>query len=191
LILKEKEDKAMKAIKPNPAIMTKGGEAMFNKILVPLDGPEWEAKVLPHVEDLAKACQAEVTFFNTATYGSKDEIGEVSSGVIEEAVRRVKEETEKHLVEIANSFKAKGIRAHYVYQEEMPARESIAYAEKDNGDLIALADHGKRDLAWIFGGVASTDDLKRTSLTNKNWVIAVAVGLLISISPLLIAMLFM
>jgi len=26
---------------------------MFEKILFPLDGPEWEAKVLPHVEDLA------------------------------------------------------------------------------------------------------------------------------------------
>jgi len=114
-----------------------------------------------------------------------------SPGVIEEPLRHVKEEAEKHLVEIANSFKAKGIRANYVYQEEMPALESIAYAEKDNGDLIAPADHGKGEVAWIFGGVASTDDLKRTSLTNTNWVIAVVVGLLISISPLLIAMLFM
>ena len=26
---------------------------MFNKISVPLDGPEWEAKVLPHVKDPA------------------------------------------------------------------------------------------------------------------------------------------
>ena len=27
---------------------------MFEKILFPLDGPEWEAKVLPHVEDMAE-----------------------------------------------------------------------------------------------------------------------------------------
>lgn len=41
---------------------------MFKKILVPLDGSELAAKVLPHVEDLAKALQAEVTLLPSGVF---------------------------------------------------------------------------------------------------------------------------
>jgi nucleotide-binding universal stress UspA family protein len=34
---------------------------MFKKILVPLDGSDLAATILPQVEDLAKAMQAQVT----------------------------------------------------------------------------------------------------------------------------------
>jgi nucleotide-binding universal stress UspA family protein len=162
---------------------------MFKKILVPMDGPAWEAKVLPHVEDLAKAFQAEVTLFNTPSFGIKEEICEASTGVIEKFVGR--EEAEKHLVEITNALKAKGIRANYIYKEEkMPVHEGIAYAGKDNDGVIAVASHGRGDVAWVLGSVGSTDTLKETSTDNTLTVIAVAVGLLISISPLLVSMLF-
>jgi nucleotide-binding universal stress UspA family protein len=127
---------------------------MFKKILVPLDGSELAAKVLPHVEDLAKTMQAEVTLFSTGTYGIKEEIGEASQGIIEDAVKHAKEEAEKYLIETTNTLKAKGIRANYAYQEGMPAREIIAYAEKNGYDLIALASHGKGEVAWVLGSVA-------------------------------------
>ena len=162
---------------------------MFKKILVPMDGPEWEAKVLPHVEVLANAFHAEVTFFNTATYGIKEETGEASPGAVEEAVRHEKEE--KHLAEITNSLKAKGIKANYIYKKEkMPALETIAYPETNNEELVAIVSHAYEEPAWVFGRVANTDDLKETTTNNTFMFIAVAVGLLISISPLLISMLF-
>jgi nucleotide-binding universal stress UspA family protein len=185
---KNKEGKAMTATNPNQAIMTKGGGSMFKKILVPMDGPAWEAKVLPHVEDLAKAFQSEVTLFNTSTFGIKEKICEASRGVIEEFVGH--EEAERHLVEIANALRAKGIKANYVYQKEMPAHEGSAYIEKDNDDLIAVASHARGDVAWVLGSVGSTDELKETSSNNTLTVIAVAAGLLLSISPLLISMFF-
>jgi len=161
---------------------------MFKKILVPMDGPAWEAKVLPHVEDLAKAFQAEVTLFNTSTFGIKEEVGKAGTGVIEEPVGH--EEAEKHLVEIANALKAKGINANYVYQKEMPANESSAYAGKDNEDLIAVASHARGEVSWVLGSLGSTDELKETSSNDTLSIIAVAVGLLLSVSPLLISMLF-
>jgi len=49
-----------------------------------MDGPEWEAKVLPHVEDLAKAFRAEVTLFKTPTFGVREKIRAAGTGVIEE-----------------------------------------------------------------------------------------------------------
>jgi nucleotide-binding universal stress UspA family protein len=161
---------------------------MFKKILVPMDGPEWEAKVLPHVEDLAKAFRAEVTLFNTPTFGIKEKIHEAGTGVIEEFIGH--EEAEKRLVEITNALKAKGIKANYIYKEEkMTVPEGITYAGKDNDGLIAVPSRAKGDVTWVLGSVGSTDEVKETSNNNLT-VIAVAVGLLISIAPLIISMLF-
>jgi nucleotide-binding universal stress UspA family protein len=47
----------------------KGGGVMVKKIMLPLDGSELAAKVLPHVEDLAKALRAEVTLFAVRVCG--------------------------------------------------------------------------------------------------------------------------
>ena len=185
----DKNDKVGEGSQSESRDETIGGDAMFKKILVPMDGPEWEAKVLPHVEVLANAFRAEVTFFNTATYGTREEPAEASPCAVEETVRHEKDE--KHLAEIANAFKAKGIRANYIYKEEnMPALETIAYPATNNEDLVAVASRAHGDPAWVFGSVANTDDLKETAANNTFTFIAVAVGLLISISPLLISMLF-
>ena len=178
----------MMATNSNQAITTKREGIMFKKILVPMDGPAWEAKVLPHVEDLAKAFQAEVTLFNTSTFGVREEVSKAGTAVIESSVAH--EEAERHLIEIANALKAKGIRANYVYQKDMPANEGTAYAGKDNEDLIAVASHARGEVSWVLGSVGSTDELKETSSNDTLSIIAVAVGLLISISPLLISMLF-
>jgi nucleotide-binding universal stress UspA family protein len=163
---------------------------MFKKILVPTDGPEWEEKVLPHVEVMANAFQAEVTFFNTATYGSKDGIGGAGRGVIKEELRH--ERNEKHLAEITDALKAKGIKASYIYKEDkVPAREPLAYAGKENEELIAVASHAEGEVSWVMGSVAKAEDDAKGAATNDTFTfIAVAVGLLLSISPLLASMLF-
>jgi nucleotide-binding universal stress UspA family protein len=162
---------------------------MFKKILVPMDGPEWEAKVLPHVEDLAKAFRAEVTLFNSPTFGIKKEIREAGIGVIEEFIGH--EEAEKHLVEVTNALNAKGIKANYIYKEEkMPVREGIAYAGNDNDGLIAVASRAKGDVTWVLGSVGSTDEVKETPSNTNLTVIAVAAGLMLSIAPFIMSMLF-
>jgi len=132
---------------------------MFKKILVPLDGSELAAKVLPHVEDMARAMQAEVTLFTSGsisslTYGVRAEISESRPGIIVDVEKHAKEEAEKYLVETTNALKARGIRANYAYKEGMPAREIIAYAEKNGYDLITLASHGRGEVAWVLGSVA-------------------------------------
>ena len=72
----------------------------------------------------------------------------------------------------------------------MPALETIAYQETNNEELVAVASHAYGEPAWVFGSVANTDDLKETAASNTFTFIAVAVGLLISISPLLMSMVF-
>jgi nucleotide-binding universal stress UspA family protein len=135
------------------------GEAMFKKILVPLDGSELAAKVLTQVEDLAKVFNAEVTLFtcgsiSSLTYTARGEIAEPKSRVIVEAERHTKEGAEKYLAETADALRAKGINVNYVYREGTPAREIIKHAEGDGYDLIALASHGRGEVAWVLGSVA-------------------------------------
>jgi nucleotide-binding universal stress UspA family protein len=132
---------------------------MLKKMLVPLDGSELAAKVLPYVEDLARALQAEVTLFTiggipSLTYVARGEISEARPGVIVDVEQHAKEEAEKYLVETTKALKAKGINANYVYKEGIPAQAIIKYAKENSFDLIALASHGRGEVAWVLGSVA-------------------------------------
>lgn len=127
---------------------------MFKKVLVPLDGSELAAKILPQVEDLAKAFDAEVTLI---TVGSVAELGLAeppTPDVFAEAAAHEKRASERYLEKTANDLKGKGLTVNWVYEEGMPARQIIGYAADNKMDLIALATHGKGEVAWIMGSTA-------------------------------------
>lgn len=124
---------------------------MFKKILVPLDGSELAAKILPQVDELAKAFDAQLTLM---TVGSADvgEISESSSEAMTEAVARLP--AVRYLEQTASALKSKGINVTWVYKQGTPAREIIAYAADKQMDLIAMATHGASEVAWVLGSVA-------------------------------------
>ncbi len=124
---------------------------MFKKILVPLDGSELAAKILPHVVDLAKTHDAMVTLLHV--YYS--EVGEASPGVIQEAVAQEKKRCELFLGKAAQDLQAQGVKEVKVEcVEGSPAREIIGYAAKNAMNLIAMATHGKGEVTWVLGSVA-------------------------------------
>ena len=125
---------------------------MFNKILVPLDGSDLAAKVIPQAEDLAKAFGAQLVLM---TVGSAEvgEVGESSPEAGSEAVARLP--AVKYLEETAAALKAKNLKATWVYKQgSSPAREIMAYAADQKVDLIVMATHGAGEVAWLLGGVA-------------------------------------
>jgi nucleotide-binding universal stress UspA family protein len=124
---------------------------MFHKILVPLDGSELAAKILPHVIDLAKTQNSQVTLLQV--YYA--EVGEATPGVIREAVAQETKRCQLFLAQAAKDLEARGITNIKVEcVEGSPAREIIAYAHKNGMDLIAMATHGKGEVAWVLGSVA-------------------------------------
>ncbi|OPX19623.1 MAG: hypothetical protein BZ151_08295 [Desulfobacca sp. 4484_104] len=127
---------------------------MFKKILVPLDGSKLAAKILPQVEELAKTCEAQVTLMTVGGAGMFRVEGSPSPDVFVEAAAQEKRVSERYLEDTANELKGKGIEVNTVYEEGMPAQQIIAYARDNNMDLIALATHGKGEVAWIMGSVA-------------------------------------
>ena len=47
-----------------------------------------------------------------------------------------------------------GLNVNHECVEGVPAREIIAYAEANKMDLIAMATHGRGEVAWVLGSTA-------------------------------------
>jgi nucleotide-binding universal stress UspA family protein len=127
---------------------------MFNKILVPLDGSELAAKILPQVEDLAKTYQSQVTLITIGHFASAAGALEATPQIIRDAADQEKRTSEKYLEKTTGILMEKGLKVDWVYEEAMPAHAIVAYAEKQQMDLIAMATHGKGEVAWVLGSVA-------------------------------------
>lgn len=123
---------------------------MFKKILVPLDGSDLAAKIIPQVIDLAKTHQAEVTLLHVAY----TEYGEGSPGIMAEAVAKEASRCATAMGQVAREMKAQGVNVNVECLDGSPAREIINYAKANNIDLIAMASHGRGGLAWMLGSTA-------------------------------------
>jgi nucleotide-binding universal stress UspA family protein len=124
---------------------------MFTKILVPLDGSELAAKVLPKVVEMAKTFNAQVTLMHVCYTPM---IGETTPGTMKAAAAHEEKWCATFLGKVAGDLKAQGVDVKSECVEGVPAREIIAYADKNNLDLIAMATHGKGEVAWVLGSTA-------------------------------------
>jgi len=127
---------------------------MFKNILVPLDGSKLAASILPQVEDLAKSEKSQITLITIGNVPSAFFMDESDASIIDSTLARAKDFATKYLSETANALTAKGFRATWVYREGTPAKEIIYYADKSCCDLIAMATHGRGEIAWVLGSVA-------------------------------------
>lgn len=127
---------------------------MFKKILVPLDGSDLAASVLPQVQDLAKSQQAEVVLLTVGNIGSMVIAAEAVPSVVEEVYAAVKGVAQKNLAVIAGELTGKGVKTTTEYREGLPAQGILEYAAESGCDLIAMATHGRSEIAWILGSVA-------------------------------------
>lgn len=121
---------------------------MFKKILVPLDGSDMAAKIIPQVETLAKQLNAHVTLLSV---GSSD-ICAIEGAKTAAPCPEVP--LANHLEQVTGKLRAAGVEAAWVYKEGQPAHEIIAYANANQIDLIAMASHGAGRVAWALGSVA-------------------------------------
>ena len=127
---------------------------MFKKILVPLDGSELADKILPQVEDLGKTHEAQITLLTVGHFATAAGALEGTPKGVNEAVAHEKRVCERYLEKTTNALKEKGLTVDWVYEEAMPAQAIVSYADKHKFDLIAMATHGKGEVAWVLGSVA-------------------------------------
>ncbi len=127
---------------------------MFKKMLVPLDGSEIAAKVLPKVIELAKTFKAKVTLFHVCYSGVGAMAGEASPATIRAEEAQEQKFCETFLAKAGNDLKDQGLDADWTCADGVPARQIIGFAQNKNYDLIVLGTHGAGEVAWYMGGVA-------------------------------------
>jgi nucleotide-binding universal stress UspA family protein len=72
----------------------------------------------------------------------------------QDAVGKLAKECAIFLGKVAKELQLQGLNVNHECVEGVPAREIIAYAEANNMDLIAMATHGRGDMAWVLGSTA-------------------------------------
>jgi nucleotide-binding universal stress UspA family protein len=127
---------------------------MFKKILVPLDGSEIAAKILPKVAELAKTFKAKVTLFHACYAGVGAFAGEGTPATIRAAAAQEAKFCETFLAKAGQDLKNQGLDANWACADGVPAQQIIAYAQDKGYDLIALGTHGAGEVAWYMGHVA-------------------------------------
>ena len=124
---------------------------MFTKILVPLDGSEIAAKVLPKVVELAKAFKAKVTLLHVCYSGVGAMVGQATPGVMKAAEAHEQKFCDTFLAKAGNDLKNQGLDADWVCQDGVPAREIIAFAQDKGYDLIVHGDPRRRRSGLVHG----------------------------------------
>ena len=124
-------------------------EGRYERILVPLDGSDRSASVLPLAEAVARQFDAELLLLRVAHLP----VGQVT--VPDAAIAQSMADLQGSLEQVRDRLKADGLRARSVVTMGDPASEILERAEREKVDLLAMSTHGYSGLdRWLFGSVA-------------------------------------
>jgi len=134
---------------------------MYDKILVPLDGSKLAECVLPHVEKLAKGCDAkEVILLRVCEPPAISSDYPASRPISwEENVERMtaysQQQCSLYLEDVEKRLGDLGLNVRSESRLGNPAAEIVDYASENEVDLIAMASHGRSGPSrWAYGSVA-------------------------------------
>ena len=139
---------------------------MYKPIPVPLDGSGVAEAILPHVEELARLCDASVTFLNVIElpHSIPPEGGESYSGlphVTAADVDQQVQEARRYLDELTAREAAKGVIANGLVEHGPIVATILRLAAEQSADLIAMASHGRGGLADVYYGSVAAGVLQR------------------------------
>ena len=129
---------------------------MYRKILVPLDGSELAECAIPHVEAVARGCEAPQVVLMQVT----EPIYLPGEYVISEKDRQRlealhKAAAEEYLGGLRGKLGENGLSLAAVVISGKVAETIVDYAEKNDVDLIVMATHGRSGVSrWALGSVA-------------------------------------
>ncbi len=131
---------------------------MYKKILVPLDGSTLAECVIPHVEDIARSCQApEITFVRVVEPFIPISAGEVTftQKQIDEFNNASEQDARRYLNEVMPRIHLGGVTTQTKIIIGRAAESLADYATANKFDLIVIATHGRSGFSrWVWGSVA-------------------------------------
>lgn len=126
-------------------------ETRLRRVLVPLDGTERAAQVLPIVEDFAKLHEAEVILARIEWEGLNRPLlaAALAPEKVVETIRPWGDQLAQH-----------GVDVHCVAAQGDSASEILDLAEREDVDLIAMTSHGRSGLSRFIEGSVSEKVLR-------------------------------
>ncbi|MCR4393787.1 MAG: universal stress protein [Dehalococcoidales bacterium] len=154
---------------------TPGSWNLFENILVPLDGSELGAIVVPLVIEIADKFNSRVTLIHVIDTDRRvHSLGRIDTVPFrEEELQSLKMRGEGYLKLQAKRFRRTSGPVRTEVRAGNVAEEIIKFAREDNITLIALSSHGHSGFeAWILGSVTS----KILHSSNKSILFAPAIA---------------
>lgn len=125
---------------------------MFKKILVPLDGTELAAKILPYVKNLAKSQNMKIILMTASHFPGA--VGLITQNTLKQIQADEKATSEKYLSQIAGDLQNNGLDVDWVYREGLAPNQIVSAAKELDVDLIAMATHADGEASWSLGSVS-------------------------------------
>ena len=131
---------------------------MYQRIMVPLDGSELAACVLPHVEAIAKGCNPEEIILVRVVEPLHMHGGE-EYGIVQEERKKLEADSmdvaQDYLKRIKRQLEDKGLMVKSAVIFGKAADELVDYVKNNNIDLVIIASHGRSGVSrWVWGSVA-------------------------------------
>ena len=132
-------------------------KAMYDKILVTLDGTATDRAIIDHVKRLAKLTQSRLVLLHVADGWAARIYGADAVGP------EIREDT-AYLEKVRAELESEGIstRAELAFGE--PAEQIVRWIEKQGCDLVAMSTHGHRFLGDLFLGATAMRVQHRVSV---------------------------
>ena len=131
---------------------------MYQHIMVPLDGSKLAECVLPHLEIIARGCNAKkVTFVRVVEplhlYGGTE--SRFSSEERQRLEATTVDTARSYLNQLVKQLKYNRVKVQSEVLSGKVADELADYANKNEVDLIIISTHGRSGVSrWVWGSVA-------------------------------------
>lgn len=143
----------------------------IHNILVPIDGSETAASILPHVRDLARAMNARVHLFRVvAPPWVGDALNALQSGRVDRfGIDPAADVAKVELDRVARELDAEGVRTTAVVSVATnPTRAILDRIAETQPDVVAIATHG-RGLSRLFMGSVADKVLRAGGKPTLCW----------------------
>jgi nucleotide-binding universal stress UspA family protein len=145
-------------VKVKEAQIQQPQEDRFKRVLVPLDGSELGAKVVPYVVEIAAKLGSEVVLLEVIeTAKHVHTLGRIDTvPFIEGELSALRTRAQDFLARESLKFASSGSNVRTVVKEGNVAEQILKYANEQQCSLIAISSHGHSGFeSWIIGSVTS------------------------------------
>jgi len=136
---------------------------MYTRVLVPVDGSDVAAAVIPFIVGIAGPLDFKVTLLRVIH--PVPPLGVDGPAYFnEEDVAARHAEAAAYLAGLAGTLEARGLRVRTLVRRGEPAREILAAATEARADLIAMATHGRTGATRVLLGSVAEDVLRHADV---------------------------